>query len=179
MGQHRHADNKISEYKECNPAKRRVIDALLKSGSFEQQQLTLLKVLSDPLVVNITSSIGINMAAISSLRQFIVNIKMIFSRSRTTTNKNYRTSKAQTSLINAICVGLSKTPSTDITGHLTTSGHSLSWRGFGRLFGLNVGSGQRIVSLSSKKHRQIADGTQNEWIMGDDRVRTKYSLMNY
>ena len=100
----------------------------------------------------------------------------MFSRSRTTTNKNYRTSKAQTSLINAICVGLSKPPSTDKTGHLTTSGHSLSWRGFGRLFSLSVGSGQRIMSFSSKKCRQIADGTQNKWILvGDDKVRTKYS----
>ena len=98
MGQRRHADNKISEYKECTRAKRRVLDALLKSGSFEQQQLTLLNVFSDLLVVNITSSIGINMAEISSLQQFIVNIKKMFSRSRTTTNKNYRTSKAQTYL---------------------------------------------------------------------------------
>ena len=32
------------------------------------------------------------------------------------------------------------------------------------------------MSLSSKKRRQIADGTQNGWILVDDnRVRTKYS----
>ena len=176
LGQPRHADDKTSEYKECNRAKRRVIDTLLKSGSFEQQRLTLLKVLSDPLVVDITSSIGINMAEISSLREFIVNIKKMFSRSRTTANKNYRTSKAQTCLVNAICVGLSRTPPKDTTDHNSARGLSLSWRGFSRLLGLSVGSGQRIMSLSSKKRRQIADGNRDGWIMMDeDSVRTKYS----
>ena len=57
---------------------RRVIDAILKSGTFKQQRSTL-QVLSDSSVVNITSSIDINMAEISCLQQLLENIKKMFS----------------------------------------------------------------------------------------------------
>ena len=171
-------DKKNSEYMECNRAKRRVINAPLKAGTFEQQQLTLLKVLSDPSVVNITSSIGIIMAKISSLQQFIVNMKKIFPRSRETMNKNFRTSKAKTALVNEICIGMVTTPPKDMPENRneSASGQSLSWRSFSRLFDFSVGSGWRIMSLSSKKRREIAEGNQEGWIIvEDDDKRTKYS----
>ena len=134
--------------------------------------------LSDPSVVNITSSIGINMAEISSLRQFIVNMKKIFSRSRETMNKNIRTSKAKKALVNAICIGMVTTPPKDMPENRneSASGQSLSWRSFSRLFDFSVGSGRHIMSLSSKKRREIAEGNQEGWIIvEDDDKRTKYS----
>jgi hypothetical protein len=78
-------------------------------------------VLSNPSVVNVTSSIDINTTEISCLRQLFENIKKMFLQSSKTANKNYRTSKASTSFVSTMCVGLVTTPPNDMTESQTKS----------------------------------------------------------
>jgi len=49
------------ERKALSRAKKKVLKAFVGIGMFEQQRLILLRVLSDPSIRNIASSIGINM----------------------------------------------------------------------------------------------------------------------
>ncbi len=170
--------NNDAELKARHYAKSKVIKSLLKVGTFEQQRYILLHVLSDPIVCNIASSIGVNMSDICVGQQIIKCAKKLIHRARRTNNKNFKVSSRKRYLVKAISVAFLPTP-TKIESDprclnkkkKDTSMHELS-----RTLGFTNGTGWRTMTTAESKRGEIADGGANGWFMlDDDDERTKYS----
>ena len=71
-GRPRHPDPKVctsSEHTAISRAKTKIMKTITSVGTYEQQRLILLKVLTDPSFCDLSSSIGINMKEIQAVRQ--------------------------------------------------------------------------------------------------------------
>ena len=103
--------------------KRRVINQINTAGSFEQQRLVLNAALTDLLVVNVASSIGVNLEEAAVHRDILINMRNYLQRARTTTNKNNKIGNNRRMLVNAICTAAIKTPPKNIDNLYSTKGH--------------------------------------------------------
>ena len=69
-------------------AKKKVLKAFVGIGTLEQQRLILLRVLSDPSIRNIVSSIGINMNDTKLGQQLLRCARKLIGRTQNSSNKN-------------------------------------------------------------------------------------------
>ena len=72
----------VGEQMATSRAKGRVMNSITRVGSLEQQRLILLKVLSDPSIRDISSSIGINMKEIKLGQQLLRCARKLVWRSQ-------------------------------------------------------------------------------------------------
>jgi hypothetical protein len=113
----------VGERMATSRAKTKVVKSLRNIGTLEQQRLILLRVLSDPSIRDISSSIGINMNKIKLGQQLLRCARKLIRRSKNSPDNNggrYRTSVAKRSVVKALCLGLLPAPTKD-TGNDGTS----------------------------------------------------------
>jgi DNA-directed RNA polymerase specialized sigma24 family protein len=162
-------------------AKKKVIKAFVGIGTLEQQRLILLRVLSDPSIRNIASSIGINMNETKLGQQLLRCARKLIGRTQKSSNKNKgrcRTCVVKRSVVKALCLGLLPTPTKEISndGSVISSQREISMREISKQLGFSVGTGHRTLSSVKKKRSDIAEGRKEGWIMlNDDEQRTKYT----
>jgi len=102
--------------------KRRLINKITTAGSFEQQRLVLNAAITDPLVVNVASSIGVNLEEAAVHRDILINMRTCLQRARTTTNKNNKIGNNRRMLVNAIFTAAIKTPPKNTDNLYSTKG---------------------------------------------------------
>jgi hypothetical protein len=175
----RHPDPKVctnSEKMAITRRKTKVINTIKSVGTYEQQRLILLKVLTDPSFRDFSSSIGINMKEIQAGQQVLRCSRKLIVRSK---NGRRRTSVVKRTVVQAKCVGLlptpTKEPSTDNEESPPTQ-RELSMREISRRLGFTYGTGHRSLSLAQTKRADIAEGKKEGWIMlSEDKQRSKYT----
>ncbi len=171
----------VGERMATSRAKTKVVNSLRSVGTLEQQRLILLRLLSDPSIRDISSSIGINMNEIKLGQQLLRCARKLIRRSKNSPDNNgcrYRTSVAKRSVVKALCLGILPTPAKDAGNNGTSiaSQRAISMRKISKQLGFSVGTGHRTLSLAEKKRADIAEGTKEGWIMlTDDEQRTKHS----
>ncbi len=104
-------------------AKTKVLKSLISVGTFEQQRLILLRVLSNPSIRDLSSSIGINLNKIQLGQQLLRCARKFIWRTKNSPEDNggqYRTSVSKRSVVKALCLGLLPTTTKD-TGKGGTS----------------------------------------------------------
>jgi hypothetical protein len=162
-------------------AKTKVLKSLISVGTLEQQRLILLRVLSDPSIRDLSSSIKINLNEIKLGQQLLRCARKLIRRSKNSPDNNggrYRTSVAKRSVVKALCLGLLPTPTKDTgnDGTSIASQRAISMRQISKQLGFSVGTGHRTLSSAEKKRAVIAEGTKEGWIMlTDDEQWTKHT----
>ena len=158
---------------------KRLVDQITTAGSFEQQRLVLIAALTDPLVVNVASSIGINLEEAAVHRDIIINTRSYLRRAKTTTNKNHKIGNNKCMLVNAICTAAIKTPPKNKDNVSKGRGGHRRNRGITKVckvLGLTYGSGYRSITRGEKKRRQTVDQADEGWVLIDEeKERSKYS----
>ena len=101
-------------------AKKKVLKALVGIGTLEQRRLILLRVLSDPSIQNLSSSIGINMKETKLGQQFLQCARKLVGRTQNSF-VNYKcrcqTSIVKRSVIKALRLGLVPTPTKEMSNN--------------------------------------------------------------
>ncbi len=171
----------VGERMATSRAKTKVVKSLKSVGTLEQQRLILLRVLSNPSIRNLSSSIRINMKEIKLGQQLLRCARKLIWHSKNSPGNNggrYRTSVAKRSVVKALCLGLLPTPTkeTGNDGTSIASRRAISMRQISKQLGFSYGTGHRTLSSVKKKRADIAEGTKEGWIMvTDEEQRTKYT----
>jgi hypothetical protein len=161
--------------------KTKVLKSLISVGTLGQQRLILLRVLSDPSIRDLSSSIGINLNKIKLGQQLLRCARKLIRRTKNSPDNNggqYRASVSKRLVVKALCLGLLHTPTKD-TGDDGTSiayQRGISMKEISKQLGFSVGTGHRTLLSAEKKTADTVEGIKEGWIMlTDDKQRTKYT----
>jgi hypothetical protein len=104
-------------------AKTKVLKSLISVGTLEQQRLILLRVLSDPSIRDLSSSIKINLNEIKLGQQLLRCARKLIRHTKNSPDNNgdrYRTGVSKQLAVKALYLGHPPTPTKD-TGNDGTS----------------------------------------------------------